>query len=157
MSCVHVSKILLWYSKSGKGLFSVQSTYDVWHIDDFVRVSFSHFLDFPQFTVNRYVAFNCSELQPGYIECASYPGADGMLLCQADGNPSPTVNITTNGVNDTSNVNFGTGSDITFTSVMSQNAGRYICNASSNIGFVTREFRFFVGGQLLFVWLSIKG
>ena len=104
----------------------------------------------PQFTMERSVVFNCSDMD-SYIVCASYAGVSGMLLCRTDGNPSPTLNVTTDGVSDTSNVNFGTGSDITFTSVTSGNAGRYICNASSDIGFATREFRFYVGGQLLFV------
>lgn len=106
----------------------------------------SHFfVDKPQFTVERSVTFNCSESGSGIINCASHTGVDGRLLCRADGNPSPTVNVSIN-VSDISNINSDTGSEITFMSVTSGNAGRYICNASSSIGWVTREFRLLIGG-----------
>ena len=57
------------------------------------------------------------------------------------------MGASTEGVTQTSNLDFADGTSISIASVVAENAGYYVCNATSDIGSTTRRFRFYVGGK----------
>ena len=101
--------------------------------------------DPPSFDATLTVGFNCSESAVNYVTCDSNIG---MLLCRPNGFPVPELSITTEGVDSTSNVDFTSEGEISFTNVTETNAGTYICIATSQKDFrpAERKFRFYVGG-----------
>ena len=87
---------------------------------------------------------NCSQQGTSFL-CAAYPDTPTVTLnCAAVGNPPPTVQIS--GIDSSATP----GNIITFSSVTSDNAGTYVCSATSSEYSevnITRTFRFYVGGM----------
>ena len=81
------------------------------------------------------------------IRCAANPMESVTLLCDAIGNPAPTVTI-----NHPSLVNPATESRFIIASAAPENAGMYTCTAR-NQGFspVQRVFQLYVGGELMII------
>ena len=57
------------------------------------------------------------------------------------------MEASTEEVTQISNVDLTAGTSISITSVVAENAGYYMCNATSDIGSTVRRFRFYVGGK----------
>ena len=93
---------------------------------------------------------NCST-DGEVIMCASYPGVSVTFLCNAIGNPLPTVSRSVAAVADELNIDRVTGRNININSVNPNNAGIYNCTATSGVlsetVTISRTIRFYVGGR----------
>ena len=84
---------------------------------------------------------NCEE-EDGVYMCSATIGASVTLVCNAAGNPSPTVTFYP------SDISGNNDNNIVLSSVSMEDAGNYSCTASAQ-GFadVTRRFTLTVGGE----------
>ena len=79
----------------------------------------------------------------------------GTLVCMAAGNPTPTIEVTSNALNQ-SNIGFS-GATIQITNAVPENTGLYTCNFTNSVDSVTQDFQLnVVGGKYMYILCGLE-